>query len=190
MRDGAPLGRRGQTSSLDAWRRSARFRGIARQNARANNEKRKTAPKCGAARKRGGTCENLALKNGRCDRHGGKTPRGEKWHTIIWPDCSTPAGALKFERKLRQQQRLAAERAKRLAAMNPARRAKYDAWCRSHPPGGRAARERSALLAQGNNYLRRLLASDPSQGLQCTELTRTGDAGAKSVDDNEEWVFS
>ena len=33
-------------------------------------------PKCGAKLRKGGTCRRVAMANGRCDMHGGKTPKG------------------------------------------------------------------------------------------------------------------
>jgi hypothetical protein len=162
MQVGAPLGRRGQTSSLESWRRSARFRGIARQNAKILNAK--VRPRCGAARKRDGKpCGNAAMKNGRCSIHGGKTPSGRQWHIVQYPDCSTPAGAAKFHRKLRQQERDAANRALRLAAMTPDQRAKHDAWHRSHRPGPVAARSVQRARAGQNAQTHLLVDLGPSQ---------------------------
>jgi hypothetical protein len=83
--------------------------------------------------------------------------------------------------------------------------ARHLAWHRSHRPGAGAARSGERARAQQSDFLRRLLASDPSQGSQGTELVRTNAALAaakarlavlearargKSDDDNEEGVFS
>lgn len=160
MRGGAALGSRGKKSSLEPWRRSARFRGIARQNAKAMNAK--VRPRCGAARKRDGKpCGNAAMKNGRCSVHGGKTPSGRQWHIVQYPDFSTPAGEAKFYRKLRQQERRAANRALRLAAMTPDERAKHDAWHRSHQPGPAAARSARRAQAAQDAYRRAEHAQGP-----------------------------
>ncbi|MGX0998337.1 hypothetical protein [Bradyrhizobium diazoefficiens] len=42
---------------------------------------------------------------------------GKAWHLPQYGDASTPAGATRFNRKVRQQQRYAKQRAERLAAM-------------------------------------------------------------------------
>src|SRR5258708_15305865 len=135
------MARRSHTAHLDRWRKSAEFRGIARKSAKANLAKFNAAPRCGAARKRDGKpCCNPAMKNGRCGLHGGKTPSGRQWHVVQFPDCSTPAGEAKFNRKLRDQKKYAAKRALRLAGMTPQQPAKHDAWHRSHAPGAPAPR--------------------------------------------------
>jgi hypothetical protein len=162
-----------KTSQLDRWRKSAEFRQIARKSAKANIAQFKAAPRCGAARKRDGEpCVNPAMKNGRCNIHGGKTPSGPQWHVVQLPDCSTPAGAAKFNRKLRQQQRCAAKRAERLAAMTPDQRAKHDAWHRSHRPGAGAARSTERARVGQNAHARLLVDLEPSQRSTDPELIR------------------
>lgn len=162
-----------KTSQLDPWRRSARFREVARKSAKANIARFKAAPRCGAARKRDGQpCANPAMKNGRCGIHGGKTPSGRQWHVVQYPDCSTPAGAAKFNRKLRQQQRYAAKRAERLAVMTPDQRARHDAWHRSHRPGAGAARGAQRARAGQNAQARLLVDLEPSQRPTDPELIR------------------
>jgi len=158
-------GARSHTGRLDRWRKSPTFRQIARENAKTNLAKLKAAPRCGAARKRDGEpCCNPAMKNGRCGLHGGKTPRGRQWHVVQFPDCSTPAGEAKFNRKLRDRERYAIKRAARLAAMSPKQRERHEAWHRSHPRGGSnaagsAERERRRRDAEA----RALLNLEPSQ---------------------------
>jgi hypothetical protein len=165
MRGGAPLGRRGKTHGLDSWRRSARFRSVAQRSCQANNAAFRKAPRCGAKRKGGGVrCLNPVVKGRtRCRLHGGATGQGSKWHTILWPDRSTPAGAAKFNRKLRQHERYAAERAERLAGMTPERRAKYDAWVRTHQPGSGAARSAKRARAAQNAQAQVLVNLGPPQ---------------------------
>jgi hypothetical protein len=196
---------RSRTGRLDRWRKSSTFRQIARNSAKANIAAFNAAPRCGAARKRDGKpCCNPAMKNGRCGLHGGKTPRGRQWHVIQLPDCSTPAGEAKFNRKLRNRNRYAVKRAARLAAMTPEQRAKHDAWHRSHPPGGsRASRSVKSDRVRQDADLRRLLAESPSLPTPGPELVRIRTALAvaraklarldakagKSTDDNE-GVFS
>ncbi len=124
------------TKQLDRWRKSTAFRQIARKSARKNLKLLGQRPKCGAKRRRDGQpCTNPAMKNGRCAIHGGKTPSGRQWHVVQYADCSTPAGEVKFSRKLRQQKRYAAKRAARLAAMTPEELARHKAWHRTHRPG-------------------------------------------------------
>jgi hypothetical protein len=112
------------------------------------------------------------MKNGRCDRHGGKTPSGRQWHVVQYSDCSTPAGEAKFNRKLRTQQRYAEQRAARLAAMTPEQRAKYDAWHRSHAPGAAATRNADRERTRQNAEARLLLATEPRQRLSDPETSR------------------
>jgi hypothetical protein len=97
------------------------------------------------------------MKNGRCGIHGGKTPSGRHWHVVQYPDCSTPAGAIKFERKLHQQQRRAVKRAARLASMTPDERAEHEAWHKSHRPGAGAARSTQRARADQNAQARLLV---------------------------------
>jgi hypothetical protein len=173
MRGGARLAKRVRTSCLDPWRRSARFREVARKSAKANLARFKRAPRCGAARKRDGRpCGNPAMKNGRCGIHGGKTPSGRQWHVVQYPNCSTPAGLAKFNRKLRQQQRYAAERAERLAAMTVDQRARHDAWHRSHRPGAKALRNADSARRRQNDDARSVLAVSPTQRAADPEAIR------------------
>ncbi len=160
VRGGGPVAKR-PTSGQNRWRKSAEFRQIARKSARANLKKFSAAPRCGAARKRDGApCEKPAMKNGRCDRHGGKTPRGSRWHVPQYAGCASEA---KLNRKLRDHQRYAKKRAARLAAMTPEQRTKHDAWHRSHAPGAAAARNARRERTRQNGEARRLLSPEPCQ---------------------------
>lgn len=164
---------RSRTARLDRWRKSGTFRQIARNSAKANIATFNAAPRCGAARKRDGEpCCNPAMKNGRCALHGGKTPRGRQWHVVQLPDCSTPAGEAKFNRKLRDQQRYATKRAARLAAMTPDQRARHDAWHRTHRPGAEAARNAERERARQNAETRVMLAVGPPPPVSGPELTQ------------------
>jgi hypothetical protein len=164
---------RSRTSRLDRWRKSSTFRQIARKSAKANIARFKGAPRCGAARKRDGKpCVNPAMKNGRCGIHGGKTPSGRHWHVVQYPDCSTTTGGAKFNRKLRQQQKYAAQRAARLAAMTPEQRAKHDAWHRSHRPGAGAARSARRARADQNTQAHALVNLEPPQRVTDPESIR------------------
>jgi hypothetical protein len=135
--------------------------------------------------------------------HGGKTPRGRQWHVVQFPDCSTPGGEAKFNRKLRDQERSAVRRARRLAAMTPDQRAKHEAWRRSHRPGAKAARSADRERARQSAETRRMFAVAAPQRPTDPELVRirTALAGAtaelarletqacKSTDDNK-GIFS
>jgi hypothetical protein len=168
---------RSRTARLDRWRKSSTFRQIARNSAKANLATFNAAPRCGAARKRDGEpCGNPAMKNGRCGIHGGKTPSGRHWHVVQFPDCSTPHGEAKFNRKLRDQKRYAEKRAARLAAMTPEQRAAHDAWHRAHAPGAAAARSADRERTRQNAEARLLLAQEPRQGVSGPELIRIGTA--------------
>ena len=58
------------------------------------------AKKCGAKRKRDGEpCQLTALKNGRCAYHGGRTPKGDAWHKIRYPNGKAPNAEAKLRRK-------------------------------------------------------------------------------------------
>lgn len=173
---------RSRTARLDRWRKSGTFRQIARQSAKTNLATFNAAPRCGAARKRDGEpCRNPAMKNGRCGLHGGKTPRGRQWHVVQFPDCSTPAGEAKFNRKLRYQRRYAAKRAAKLAAMTPEQRARHDAWHRTHRPGAGAARSAERERARQNAEARALLTVGAPQPVSGPELARVRTALAAAT---------
>ncbi|MGB3045015.1 MAG: HGGxSTG domain-containing protein [Xanthobacteraceae bacterium] len=164
---------RSRAAHLDRWRKSAQFRQIARESAKANLAAFDAAPRCGAKRKRDGKpCENPAMKNGRCPLHGGKTPSGDQWHVVQYSDCSTSHGAAKFNRKLLDHQRYAKKRAARLARMTPDERAKHDAWHQSHKPGSAARRSAAQLRAAQNAEAKRILAQEPHQTPPSPELAR------------------
>jgi hypothetical protein len=63
-----------------AWQKSEVWRQIGSEAIRAFNARRHLLPKCGAhAKSTGEPCRNLALANGRCRVHGGRTPAGEQY---------------------------------------------------------------------------------------------------------------
>ncbi|WP_375166758.1 HGGxSTG domain-containing protein [Bradyrhizobium brasilense] len=160
------MARRSKTARLARWQKSAAFRAVARKSAKANLRKLQAAPRCGAARKRDGKpCEKPAMQNGRCDIHGGKTPRGDRqWHVVQWPDSSTPEGQAKLNRKLRARARIDTKRAARLAAMTPEQRAAHQAWHRARRPGlTKAARRAERDRARQNEEACRLFAQASSQ---------------------------
>ncbi|WHO77465.1 hypothetical protein [Rhizobium leguminosarum] len=104
---------------------------------------RPTRARCGAKRKYDGEpCQQIAMANGRCAYHGGKTGRGAAWHKPGWPNGDAPDAEQKLARKLKDQARAANKRAARLAAMTPEERERHDVWHRTHRPG--AAGQRAA----------------------------------------------
>ncbi|MGH7005720.1 MAG: hypothetical protein ACREIP_17385, partial [Alphaproteobacteria bacterium] len=134
--------KKGGAPQLDQWRRSSEWRAMARSFCVQFNIDRKNKPKCGAKRKTDGEpCQNLGMKNGRCFRHGGKTPRGDNWHVTQWPNKRHPFATTKMEKKLQWQERRAATRAKRAAQMTPDELAAFEFWKQTHKPGKAAARE-------------------------------------------------
>lgn len=63
----------------NAWQVSDAWRRIGSEAIRAFNAKRHLLPKCGArAKSTGEPCRQLALENGRCRWHGGRTPKGKQ----------------------------------------------------------------------------------------------------------------
>jgi len=135
------------------WPQSAQFRAIGRAAIAAWNARRPELPKCGArAKSTGEPCQQLALENGRCAWHGGKTGRKDQWHVPQWPSKSSPKASEKLNSKLRDRERQARKRAKRVAAMTPEERQRYEEWKRTHKPGpaGLRASER-ARRAQSRN---------------------------------------
>jgi hypothetical protein len=126
---------------ISAWAKSASFKAIARKALADWNSQRHTKPKCGAhGRTTGEPCKRIAMANGRCHAHGGRTPKGANWHKPVWPDAERPDAIDRLNRKLRDHRKTAKKRAARLAAMSPAERERHEAWQRSHRPGSKSAR--------------------------------------------------
>lgn len=126
-----------------AWPQSDQFREIARRAITDWNMRRDDLPKCGAkGRKTGEPCRHVAMANGRCYVHGGRTPKGEGWHKPRWPDADAPNAEAKLARKLRDLERSAKKRATRLARMTPEERERHAHWQRTHKPG--SPRKRAA----------------------------------------------
>lgn len=141
---------------------SEAFRAAALAALHRINRTRHLRTKCGARRKRDGEpCETPAMANGRCWQHGGTTPRGDNWHRTKWPDPKGSNPTRKLARKLRDANRAAKARAKRLATMTPEERVKHDRWHRSHRPGSAAERARLRLeRAQAADVRKRMMATD------------------------------
>lgn len=159
------MAKRGRTSGLTRWAKSKAGRAHARQRAEMNRKALQAKPRCGAKRRDGEPCTQPAMSGRkRCRHHGGLTPAGKAWHVVQYPDASTPAGVLRFNRKVRQRLRQAEQRAARLAAMTPDQRAAYDAWHLARRPGlTKAARKAERDRRRQNAEARRLLAHGQQQ---------------------------
>ncbi|CDX62877.1 conserved hypothetical protein [Mesorhizobium plurifarium] len=158
--------RAGTPTRPGGWRGSAAQIAIGRAAIRAWNAKRHLAPKCGAkAKSHGGPCRQIAMANGRCWAHGGRVPSGENWHKPVWPNRDAPDAEAKLNRKLKDLQRAATKRAKRVAAMTPDERAGYEAWQRSHKPGPATARARARRERLEAKQVREILATRPASAV-------------------------
>lgn len=176
---GMPVVKRGRTEGLRRWAKSSACRAHARRQAEANNDRFRARPRCGAKRKGDGKpCTQPALKGRkRCRHHGGVTPAGAAWHVVQYPDCSTPAGVARFNRKIRQQQRYAKQRAERLAKFTPEQRAAYDAWHQARRPGlTKAARAAKRERVRRDSELRDWLARPPPNAPVNSEVAGLAEA--------------
>lgn len=69
--------RRSSPRPPNRWQRSAAWKRIASQALKDFHAKKHLLPRCGAhARTSGEPCKQIALENGRCHWHGGKSPSG------------------------------------------------------------------------------------------------------------------
>ena len=149
---------RPKKAKLSTWQKSAAFRVMADAALRRYNRGRHKLPKCGAlARSTGKPCQQIAMTNGRCYQHGGKTPSRADWHKTQWPDKASPNATAKMHRKLDKNARAARAKAKRLAAMSPQERAAYDKWAKAHKTGTAAERAATKRQAEQNAEARALL---------------------------------
>jgi hypothetical protein len=131
-----------------AWQRSAAFRIQADAALRKYNAGRHLLPKCGAmARSTGQPCRATAMGNGRCYRHGGKTPAGAQWHKVQWPEKDAPGAMEKLGAKLKKNAKTAREKTKRLGAMSSEARAAHETWQRTHAAG--SIKHRQAVRQRG-----------------------------------------
>lgn len=168
-RRGGTTGR--PTPRQRAWWSSARFREIGRRTCQRINAARHAAVECGTLKKSDGEpCRNRALANGRCRLHGGATPQGVAWHVTQYPPSDTPARAAKSDRKAADVAKRARKLARRLAAMTPEDRARYDEWTRSHRPGPPSARSAARRTAAQNKATRELLARPDAPGPRDAEI--------------------
>lgn len=156
--------KKGGAPQLDGWRRSSEWREIARRQCEKMNKQHREKPRCGAARKLDGNpCQKPALENGRCQWHGGKTPKGDQWHVTQWPGKTQKRAVQKMNRKLEDVERATAELKKRLSKMTEEELAVYEAWKKTHKPGKAAARELKRQDAKNAGYFRALSGSSKSE---------------------------
>lgn len=124
-----------------AWAQSAEFRAIARRQCAKMNAANAQRPRCSAiAKSTSVQCTQPAMQNGKCRFHGGKTPRGDQWHRVQWPDGGAPDATHKLNRKLETLEKRARARRRRLARMSPEALAAYERWQATHQPGPAAKR--------------------------------------------------
>lgn len=134
--------RRDDEKKLTTWQRSARFRQIGREAiTRWNRIHRPKLPKCRAtAKSTGEQCQQPAMKNGTCRFHGGRTGAGADWHLPRWPNRTAPDAEAKLQRKLKDLEKAAKKRERKIAAASPEERERHAAWQKSHKPGPAAQR--------------------------------------------------
>lgn len=113
---------------------------------RYNREVRPYRKLCGARTKSTEDhrpCQNLALAgHERCRLHGAKTPKGDQWGLVQWPNGNAPDAEAKLQAKLKRIERDRKAKAKRLAAMSPEERQRHDQRAKTHAPGPAAERAR------------------------------------------------
>jgi hypothetical protein len=154
------------------WSQSTQFRTMAREAIRTYNATRHTLPKCEAVRRTdGGLCQQIAMDNGRCYIHGGRTPRGKDWHRP-----QPGADAAKTQRKLKDMERSAKRRAKRLASMTPEERKSYEDWRKTHKPGPAGPRAAERAKRTQNRAVREQLAQIGKPSPQSAEGQAMADA--------------
>jgi hypothetical protein len=142
------------------WSQTAQFRAIGRAAIKAWNAKRPILPKCGAtAKSTGEPCQQLAMENDRCAWHGGKKGRGKAWGLPQWPAKSSPNAEEKLNRKLRDRERQARKTARRMAAMTPDERQRYEEWHKARKPGPPGPRAAERARRKQNRDLKNLLAA-------------------------------
>jgi hypothetical protein len=144
---------RGGAPQLERWRRSAEFREIALNQMRKINREKALRPKCKATSKNTGMrCGNVAMENGCCYRHGGKTPKGDEWHRLQWPKRSDPRAMQKANRKLQRVERQRRDNAKREAEMTEAQLIAHRRQIKAKRPSTAASRSRAQAEKEQNAY--------------------------------------
>lgn len=145
------MSRRGAPQLL-AWTQSAEWRAMASRQAKANLRALALRPRCGAkCRTTGLECRNPVVDGRtRCRLHGGRSPAGDSWGKPVWPNRNSSKANAKLNRKLRDLQRTADKRQKRVARMTQEERATYEKWKREHQPTSTADRARRRALRRQN----------------------------------------
>jgi len=136
-----------------AWSQSAACAAAAERGREQAAAQREAAPKCGAKARAGGSCQGLALENGRCRIHGGLTPKGDQWHRMQYPSATAPPA--KLDKKLKEIERRRRLQAERVAAMPPDERARYERRSEAAKPRSRAAREQTRRNREAVEILKR-----------------------------------
>jgi hypothetical protein len=141
------------------WQKSAEFKAIGRAAILKFNAEFWRRPRCGARRKYDGQpCQHIGLANGRCRFHGGKTPKGKQWHKETLPIAS--GSVTKLDKKLNDLERRRKKRARRVEAMTQEERERYDAWQRSHKPGGPGDRQRARWDREARKRIAEMLRDE------------------------------
>lgn len=155
--------RRGQRK-ISAWskgeKRNAQgltLKDIGRAQMRLINRGRARLKKCSAmAKSTGEQCGQLAMANGKCRFHGGRTPSGDNWH-VVQPDVSGHKTSMaRFDRKLNKIEQARKARRIKLMLATEAEREAYERWLWARPAG--SADRRAARRAEGR--MRRRLAEE------------------------------
>lgn len=129
-----------------AWAKFGLPRAGAEALMRYNREVRPYRKLCGARTKSTEDqrpCRNLALAgHDRCRIHGAKTPKGDQWGLVQWPNGKAPDAEARLQAKLKRIERDRRRRERRLAKMSPEERAKYAEWAKYHRPGSKIERSK------------------------------------------------
>lgn len=139
--------RRGQRK-ISAWSKGEKrndqgltLKDIGRAQMQLINKRRARFKKCAAtAKSTGEQCGQLAMPNGKCRFHGGKTPSGDNWH-VIQPDVSGHRASMhRFDRKLTRIEKARKAQRSRLMRATEAEREAYEKWLWARPAGSAAKR--------------------------------------------------
>lgn len=158
----------GMSEKQRAWSSSPEGKAAALRAMRKARAVQAAMPRCAAiAKSTGEPCKRMALENGRCEFHGGRTPKGQQWHRLQLPGVG--GSERKFDQKLATQARKQKARAAQIAAMSGEERDALDAWRRSHRPGGAGERESRRQDLEARKLLE---ASAPAGGPSATDSLR------------------
>jgi len=181
------------------WAKSSEWRAISSAQAKKNLRALALRPRCGAhCRTTGQLCQNPVVSGrNRCRLHSGTVGRGDSWHKPVWPDRNSPNASAKLNRKLRDLQRAADKRAKRIARMGPDELASYRKWQREHEPTSASDRKRKREQRrqdrEARNSIQRVLNEAPRQkSAEAIELQERIDALKAELaasEESDEGVF-